>query len=506
VWPSDGSIPSVGLPPHKTMQKLTLTRRRLLAGLGTIGVASAGAGLGTTAYFSDGETFEDNRLTAGEFDLEMDWQVTYTGPDGFEYVEASPDNYVNEDLDTLALGSNFWPITGADGVRDPLDSRDDLARRRDGTMFDDLSSSRADEIEAAFRDQFEDVPQDLAEAGPILDLADVKPGDSGSISFSLHLFDNPGYVWLNGGLVDARENGVTEPERTDGQETGSPSEVATALGNDVELLDEIRVTVWYDTDGDAEVDGDEPVLLGGNADPTANPTLRQVLGMLATGNGIPLAGDGAVDGGAAGRACFASSTTYYVGVRWELPADHANEVQSDAVSFDLGFYAEQCRHNDGSGIGKALRVLNATVIETPNPGPIGLGFDVENLLSEPMALTAITVAPADPSLVLLSDDVADTSSPYGYEVYVDASTPGYTDAAGGVALPGTIILGSDGYSDVADGEPVLQSGEVAAASLVAFRDASGSGVDMTGRAVTLTLSYRGVTSGGTGTEVVTVVG
>jgi hypothetical protein len=29
--------------------------------------------------------------------------------------------------------------------------------------------------------------------------------------------------------------------------------------------------------------------------------------------------------------------------------DVGNEVQSDSVSFDLGFYAEQCRHNDGEG-------------------------------------------------------------------------------------------------------------------------------------------------------------
>jgi hypothetical protein len=31
--------------------------------------------------------------------------------------------------------------------------------------------------------------------------------------------------------------------------------------------------------------------------------------------------------------------------------DHANEIQSDSVRFDLGFYTEQCCHNDGSGMG-----------------------------------------------------------------------------------------------------------------------------------------------------------
>ncbi|WP_251343718.1 SipW-dependent-type signal peptide-containing protein [Haloplanus halophilus] len=486
------------------MSTFTITRRRLLAGLGTVGVASAGAGLGTTAYFSDRESFEGNRLTAGQFDLMVDWQVTYRGPNGFEYVTAYPDQYENEDLDTIATNLIGDRITVPDDVRDPLFTRDDIAFNREGVPYADLSDADRDIVEAAFRNQFADVPQDLD--GPILDVEDVKPGDSGSISFSLHLFDNPGYIWLDGGLVEARENDVTDPERTDDEEAGSPSEVATSLDNDVELLDEIRVTVWYDTDGDAEVDADEAVLLGGNEDPTANPTLRQVLDLLSTGYGVPLDGTGAVDAGAADRACFENSTTYYVGFRWELPVDHANEVQSDGVSFDVGFYAEQCRHNDGSGIGSSVRITNASTIETPDLAPVGLGFDVENGFDEPVAITSLGVAPADPALTLLSDDVDDTGSRYGYEVYVDASTPGYTDVAGGVTLPGTVVLGSDGYADVADREPILAPGEVGYATVFAFRDGDGDGIDMNGRSVTLTLAYRGETSGQTGTEVVTVVG
>ncbi|RMB25098.1 SipW-dependent-type signal peptide-containing protein [Haloplanus aerogenes] len=332
------------------MTKLTLTRRRLLAGLGTIGVASAGAGLGTTAYFSDQETFENNQLTAGEFDLKMDWQVTYTGPNGFEYVTASPDQLQNEDIDTLARDNLFRTISGADGIRDPIDSRDTIANRAFSSDYDDLTADQQATVEDAFRSQFADVPQDLFEMRPIIDLDDVKPGDSGSVSFSLHLFDNPGYIWLNGRLVEARENGHTEPEGEDPDTVGPADEVSTLLDNDVELLDEIRVTVWYDLDGDAEVDTDEPVLLGGNADPTANPTLRDLFGLLSTGNGLPLDATADPQAGAVDRACFANSTTYYVGVLWELPVDHANQIQSDGVTFDLGFYAEQCRHNDGAGM------------------------------------------------------------------------------------------------------------------------------------------------------------
>ena len=48
-----------------------LSRRKMLLGLGAVGVASAGAGLGTTAYFSDTETFEGNSLTAGTLDMSV---------------------------------------------------------------------------------------------------------------------------------------------------------------------------------------------------------------------------------------------------------------------------------------------------------------------------------------------------------------------------------------------------------------------------------------------------
>jgi len=343
------------------MTKLTLTRRRLLTGLGTIGVASAGAGLGTTAYFSDQETFENNQLTAGEFDLKMDWQVTYDGPNDFEYVTASPDQYRNEDLETLARDDLFNLITGSDGVRDPIDSRDAIAQRAGfGSNDADLTDQQRTIVENAFRSQFADVPRDLFETRPIVDLDDVKPGDSGSVSFSLHLFDNPGYIWLNGRLVEARENGHTDPENGDPDTVGDPDEVSTLLDNDVELLDEIRVTVWYDQDGDAEVDADEPVLLGGNADPTANPTLRDLLGLLSTGNGVPLDASADPQADAVDRTCFANSTTYYVGFRWELPVDHANQIQSDGVTFDLGFYAEQCRHNDGLGVVPENGTANGT--------------------------------------------------------------------------------------------------------------------------------------------------
>jgi hypothetical protein len=68
------------------------------------------------------------------------------------------------------------------------------------------------------------------------------------------------------------------------------------------------------------------------------------------GDGLPDEDLSAGDGADPDRECFAAERSHCLGVRWELPVDHGNEVQSDSVRFDLGFYTEQCRHNDGSGM------------------------------------------------------------------------------------------------------------------------------------------------------------
>src|SRR6056297_660392 len=69
-----------------------LTRRKLLAGLGAVGLASAGAGLGTSAFFSDRESFTNNRLVAGELDLLVDWQQHYMMNGETTFVNAHPDH------------------------------------------------------------------------------------------------------------------------------------------------------------------------------------------------------------------------------------------------------------------------------------------------------------------------------------------------------------------------------------------------------------------------------
>ena len=66
---------------------IELNRRRVLSGLGVIGLASAGAGAGTMALFSDTETSSGNTVQAGTLDLTPDSSGSQTltiidSPDG----------------------------------------------------------------------------------------------------------------------------------------------------------------------------------------------------------------------------------------------------------------------------------------------------------------------------------------------------------------------------------------------------------------------------------------
>ena len=240
----------------------------MLLGLGSVGLASAGAGLGTTAYFNDTESFAGNSLQAGSLDLFVDYESTYDS-----------DGTVENQADTTA-----------------------------GTV-------------------------DGEPAGMFYDLQDVKPGDTGSFDFCFRIDDNPSYMWACGDLTQS-ENGMTEPEmEVDTEDGGELAEsiIATlsyctkegdtlgVIAEDVSLLD-----VFDTLKGGVPLDADTPV------------------GFTTPGEQAPYSELVESEAGAA----------YITGpclcVDWELPSSVGNEVQSDMLSFDLEFHAQQSRHNDGT--------------------------------------------------------------------------------------------------------------------------------------------------------------
>ncbi|MFB6123961.1 MAG: hypothetical protein ABEJ78_10945 [Haloferacaceae archaeon] len=458
---------------------ITLSRRTLLAGLGTVGVAAVGAGLGTVAFLGDAETTRTH-LVAGALDLKVDWEERYVdgGDDESAAIRAVGDDYA------LDPGEFDWPF-GEERrvVTDVAEFADATAVEASPDANDD---GRRDALVDAPCDVYADMPSGLSTGrrthgtvnghatqpgDSLLSLPDVKPGDSGSLTLSYHLCDNPGYVWLTGALRADDENGLVDPE------VGAPGEDGTAAG---ELADELLVTVW-DDDGDGVPGDDEPVVVSGalssvaallnagpgiplDADPSTPFASVVAVGdgggslALAAGSpfpGYPTCGDrrllraldvGAADlsadtyatpvgdvtvtevhpgvdgaasfdftsafpvravvvagehasnvyesadgatsgsglsapvspdgdpgtirrvavcyagepavGAATERECVAGGTDGYVGIGWWLPLSVGNAAQSDSVAFDVGFYAEQCRHNDGAG---------------PTPEPTGTG-------------------------------------------------------------------------------------------------------------------------------------
>ncbi|HKL29698.1 MAG TPA: vWA domain-containing protein [Natrialbaceae archaeon] len=246
---------------------IELSRRKVLAGLGTIGLASAGAGLGTSAYFSDVETFTNNTLVAGSLDLKVDWEEHYYNGLALDFDVVLtkndpanvPDGYIGlpdpaAPLIAIPVGElpGFMEMTALEAFPDPdndgmpelefegweyyaCDHGADTPEDLDPTVQDALRTFNDDTV-------FGDV-ENPEGVKPLIYLDDVKPGDFGEATLSFHLCDNPGYVWMFADNVEWAENGFTEPELKDPDEDGPD-------GDNVELMDAIQTVWWYDTDGD----------------------------------------------------------------------------------------------------------------------------------------------------------------------------------------------------------------------------------------------------------------
>jgi|GEM_PF-1568708 len=257
---------------------ISLSRRKLLGSLGAVGVASAGAGLGTTAYFSDEESFTNNTFTAGELNLAVEY-----------YSEWAQDT----------SGS----VTGvADGPA--------------------VSS----------------------------ELTDVKPGDSGTAAFCFTIDSNPAYMWACGELTENDDNGLTDPEEAV-DDTGGPGEG--------DLADAVDATLQYCdvTRSNGEIDG-----VDSTGTTIASGSLREILALLRTGVPLDGNGDGAVPGEQteyAGTGQNGSATNPCVCIDWSVPTSVGNEIQGDSLAFELTFYAQQARNNDGANNPCADAVLTS---------------------------------------------------------------------------------------------------------------------------------------------------
>ncbi|WP_336023153.1 YncE family protein [Halobellus salinisoli] len=253
-----------------TEHEFDLTRRKVLGSIGVIGAASAGAGLGTSALFSDTETFEENTITAGTLDLKVDWEEHYyDGSSGGEYVSYSdpgnssvgfpdpddPQIWINEEdipdfMDATSIEA--FPDPNGDGIQE-MQHRDFVYDAcQDGA---DLPKHLDPKSEGALRTHNDDTYDEENGVKPLISLDDVKPGDFGELTLSFHLCDNPGYVWLQAAGVEHLGGENPEPEGD----------------NTADLAEKIETVWWYDSRGDnvLQTDCEERLyLVDSGTDPT----------------------------------------------------------------------------------------------------------------------------------------------------------------------------------------------------------------------------------------------
>lgn len=300
-------------------------------------LAAAAVIVGATfAFFADTETSTANTLAAGELDLKVDSEAHYAGLVCSEVSE----------------GIYHWiddPAVDAPTTRPEL-----LDTECEGTWSE----------------------TDLTQDNIFFALSDIKPGDSGENTISLHVYDNDAWGRMVVTTTADDDNGCTEPETEDGD--------LDCNAGEGELRENLLFTAWLDqgatpgfqninaegvaidtdentpgiqapdpTEGDNihQVDDEPIVITQGTVDENpANETFEFAEG-LATVYELEECTD--VDGNTNYGSChglaedgrMVGSTTYYMGVLWTLPGETTNIVQSDSFVANVSFDVLQHRNN-----------------------------------------------------------------------------------------------------------------------------------------------------------------
>jgi predicted ribosomally synthesized peptide with SipW-like signal peptide len=263
--------------------KLGLSRRKILGATAAVGVAGAGAGIGTSALFSDEESFTNNSITAGELDLIVDY---YTSTDQGSFGSTSQRGEINGDgateytydvvdlkpgdSGTLAFCPKIvdnpgWLWVGSDdGVTD----------------YENGQTEPEEDVDATTGGNLDNGTNDGAGAGELSDEIEVTVSYAESISY---------------------DSAADEITCNNTRELNNPDGYTLAdLAKDLE--------------SGFALDGDQPT---GDDEIDAYPSSS--------------------DGDDQQGPCLC--------IEWELPAEVGNEVQSDALELGFRFEAEQERNN-----------------------------------------------------------------------------------------------------------------------------------------------------------------
>jgi predicted ribosomally synthesized peptide with SipW-like signal peptide len=299
--------------------------KKILLSLGTIGVVSALAIASTGAFFSDNETSAGNTFTAGAIDLKVDSQQHYNNAvcvNGVWQLEPNQTATVDQ-----------YPVIGS---------------QCDGTWS----------------------LVDLLPTSHFFNFGDVKPGDKGEDTVSLHIDNNAAWACADIKVTKNDENVALNPELKAG-------DVADAVSLfDGELAQNINIFAWNDNGANGGVAGDniwqagEPALYGpASAFSTIGATTTLALADPTINSGTPLAGGST---NYVGVAWCAGTMTANAGVITCNGGSMGNNAQTDSMTADIAFRVEQARNNS------AFR-CNPPVVVTAND----LANNLSDVISNP---------------------------------------------------------------------------------------------------------------------------
>jgi hypothetical protein len=257
-----------------------LSRRRLLAAIGGVGLLAAGPRAVGALRGEPSFTRYTYAQSAGAGpNLRVAWYERYNGAvqeESNRFTDGAPLTNTTESFNASGDAGRFVDVTGPDAVA----------------------------------------------AGPVLSIPNAQPGDEGLLLIGLRAEHADARAWLSVTASEFAENGLTEPERTDGD--------TDAEG---ELQDNVDATLWYDT-GRLGIGGcngrrdfsEEAVVVGG--------TLQEIDAALT--DGVLL------DFGVVGDPCIPEDEQRCLALGWAIDPAVTNVIQSDSVRLDVTVAVTAC--------------------------------------------------------------------------------------------------------------------------------------------------------------------
>ncbi|WP_134668766.1 TasA family protein [Halorussus marinus] len=166
--------------------RFELTRRRLLGGLATTGVAAGGAGAGTWAYFSDTESSDGNSVQAGTMNLDLQNGGSTVR---YSFTGAAPGGKAKSGAYSSGFFAQLHNTGSVDGDHVEIDFRNTELEDGDGdpstdeTVVGDGGAPESDPVDGA---------EGMAEYVYVEKLAYIEEYDSGGSPVSMITLVNDG--------------------------------------------------------------------------------------------------------------------------------------------------------------------------------------------------------------------------------------------------------------------------------------------------------------------------